>query len=106
MNDEKIVLASAAAHNQKYYINPDIKNIPPAVFKELKEICIGYAAKFNCIFSIVFHPNGKLYIETTAEEDAEKEILELISQEEELIKSLELWHKIFMPKKEGLDEQD
>ena len=106
MENEKIILAAASIYTEKYFVSPDFEKIPKSVLDEIKNICIQLSARLHCVFCIGFYKDGKVYFETITEDGddkfsdtlAEEEISKLRTDEQELIKGLETWYKIFILK--------
>lgn len=98
---KKIVVNSASAYNKKYYFNPKFDALPDKVKTDLKIITVCTAEKIKGIFIIGFFEDGRAYFETASANDdfnfddigAALEINRISREEEELIKSLELWFK-------------
>lgn len=99
--DDKQPIIAANSQTEKYFFNPDFDKIPTEVQKELRIMAVKAANALSCVFIIGFYPHGRVYFETLelpdqADDDAYIEAL--ITQQGELIRSLELWHKVFIQK--------
>lgn len=110
MENENKVIAGASVYNEKYFISSEYSRVPEEVLKELKDICILYAQKLHCIFTVNFNEDGEIYFETRAEEwdyhfdeiGAKLDIDKLMREKRTLINALNLWYRVFV-KKEKID---
>ena len=82
MYQDQVVLCGASAYEQKYYLNEDFKSLPSQVQDELKIMCVLFTEDVGGILTLVFDEDGKLLLETSADEGESfvflwKEILHL-----------------------------
>jgi len=96
---EKEIIASASNYNKKYYFNEKFAQLPSAVKKELKEICISYVEEYKCILLIGFYEDGEMFFETQVSEENECAFMEIDSKLE--IKRIEKEHSELL---EGLQK--
>lgn len=102
-NDENVIIG-ASVYKQKYYINEKYKSLPSAVLEELREICVIYANKLHCIFTINFDEYGEIYIDTKSETwdyhydeiGAKLDSDKILRDNRELVESLEMWYETFI----------
>lgn len=100
---EKRILAAASFEQQKFFFEPEFKEMPENIKQEVKILCVTTAQKLSCTFSIGFYDDSEVFFEIIKPEDyidfddigAELEIKELQRKEKEFIKSLSLWHTIY-----------
>lgn len=103
MYEGKIVLCGANARKKKYYLNPDFNSLPADIKNELKIMCVLFTEEVGGILTLVFEENGDLCFEVTHEEDdfffdeigSHMKIKELQKTKEELLRSLQLYYKVF-----------
>lgn len=103
MYEEKIVLCGANSYEKKYYLNPDFESLPQTIQDELKIMCVLYTEDVGGILTLVFEEDGTLCFQVTAEEfdptfdeiGSQLKIKELRRTKEELLRSLELYYKVF-----------
>lgn len=106
MENKENVIAAASVYNEKYFINPNFKNIPKKVLDEIQFLCISTAKELHCIFTMGFKTNGDIYFTTQGdstdkiyrEDFAEETVTKIINEKSDLIKSLNLWYKVFVLK--------
>lgn len=106
MEKSKNVIGGASVYSKKYFLNPEYNKLPNQVLDEIHELCVFYAQKLHCVFTINFSDEGKIYFETRAMETdynfdeigAKLDVDKLIRDKEAFIASLELWHKVFIRK--------
>ena len=68
MYQDQVVLCGASAYEQKYYLNEDFKSLPSQVQDELKIMCVLFTEDVGGILTLVFDEDGKLLLETSADE--------------------------------------
>ena len=101
--DEEMVLCAASSYEQKYYLNPEFESLPEAVKQELQIMCVLYTADVGGVLLLVFDENGNLELKVEHNEGdfsfdeigSVLKIKELQDTKEELIKSLEMFYKVF-----------
>ena len=103
MYQDQVVLCGASAYEQKYYLNEDFKSLPSQVQDELKIMCVLFTEDVGGILTLVFDEDGKLLLETAADEGdllydeigSELKIRQIRKEKAELLQSLELFYKVF-----------
>ena len=66
---ERKILAAANAEKQKYFLEPEFRELPESIQEEVRVICVLLAQKLNCTFLMGFDEAGELYFETVRRED-------------------------------------
>lgn len=113
----RIVLCGANAYEQKYYFNPQFKQIPDSIKKELNIISVLFTQEAGGIFTIVFEEDGSVSIETNADEEditydeitAGLLVGEVRRKRQDLFEALGIYYKIYvLGEKAGdaLDEEE
>ncbi|MCI8867354.1 MAG: hypothetical protein HFE61_04305 [Anaerotignum sp.] len=100
---ERKILAAANAEKQKYFLEPEFRELPESIQEEVRVICVLLAQKLNCTFLMGFDEAGELYFETVRREDdfdfdeigAGLEIGALRREKKELLRALELWYAVY-----------
>lgn len=103
MYQDQVVLCGASAYEQKYYLNEDFKSLPSQVQDELKIMCVLFTEDVGGILTLVFDEDGKLLLETSADEgdllydeiESELKIRQIRKEKAEFLQSLELFYKVF-----------
>ena len=103
MYQDQVVLCGASAYEQKYYLNEDFKSLPSQVQDELKIMCVLFTEDVGGILTLVFDEDGKLLLETSADEGdllydeigSELKIRQIRKGKAEFLQSLELFYKVF-----------
>lgn len=103
MYDEKIVLCGASAYEQKYYFNEDFSALPDSVKDELHIMCVLFTEEIGGVLTLEFGEEGNLEFRVESlEADAMFDeigsvlrIKKLQTEKGELLKSLELYYKVF-----------
>lgn len=103
MYDEKIVLCGASAYEQKYYFNEDFNALPDSVKDELHIMCVLFTEEIGGVLTLEFSDEGDLKFRVESlEADAMFDeigsvlkIKKLQTEKGELLKSLELYYKVF-----------
>ena len=103
MYQDQVVLCGASAYEQKYYLNEDFKSLPSQVQDELKIMCVLFTEDVGGILMLVFDEDGKLLLETSADEGdllydeigSELKIRQIRKEKAEFLQSLELFYKVF-----------
>lgn len=97
---EERVLAVANAYSQKFYFNPKFENLPTAVKKEIKILCVEFVEEIGGVLELSFRESDdSLQLVTYRAEDdfvfdeigAELRIKEYQREKEELFRQLELY---------------
>ena len=100
----RVTLCGASRVNRKYYFNPEFDRIPDAVKEHLREICVLFAEDAGGIFTIEFGDDGEPeFVVRPGENDsdldeiaAEIRIRRLQEEEQELMRQLALFYKVFI----------
>ena len=103
MYEEKVVLCGANSYEKKYYLNPDFEALTQEIQDELKILCVLYTEDVGGILTLVFEEDGALCFEVTTEDfdpmfdeiGSKLKIKEIQQTKEELLRSLELYYKVF-----------
>ena len=100
MYQDQVVLCGASAYEQKYYLNEDFKSLPSQVQDELKIMCVLFTEDVGGILTLVFDEDGKLLLETSADEgdllyDEIGSELKIRQIRKEKAEFLELFYKVF-----------
>ena len=103
MEKEPVVLCAASAYEEKYYFNPQFKNLPQDILDELQVLCVTFTADVGGIMALQFAEDGQLEIYTeAAEEDllydeigSVLKVKQIQREKEELLTNLELYYKAF-----------
>lgn len=103
MYQDRVVLCGASAYEQKYYLNEDFKGLPSRIQDELKIMCVLFTEDVGGILTLVFDEDGDLLLEVSADEGdliydeigSELKIRQIQKEKEELLRSLELYYRVF-----------
>ncbi|MCR5148918.1 MAG: DUF6145 family protein [Eubacterium sp.] len=103
MYQEDVILCSASRYTKKFYLNPDFKNLPQEIQKDLKIMCVLFTEDVGGIILLMFDSEGNLRLVTNAEEDdilydeigSELKIKQLQNTKRELFEQLEEYYKTF-----------
>lgn len=103
MYQDRVVLCGASAYEQKYYLNEDFKGLPSRIQDELKIMCVLFTEDVGGILTLVFDEDGDLLLEVSADEGdllydeigSELKIRQIRKEKEELLRSLELYYRVF-----------
>ena len=103
MYQENVVLCGASAYEQKYYFNQDFDSLPETIKQELHIMCVLYTEEIGGILTLEFDEDGNLQFKTEAlDADAMYDeigsvlrIKKLQTEKEELLRSLEMYYKVF-----------
>ncbi len=98
-----IVLCCASAYERKYYLNPEFSALPSQIKDELQILCVTYTEEIGGIFTMEFDEGGSLRLVTSAKENdfsydeigSQLRIKQLMSKNQELFSSLELYYRMF-----------
>ncbi|MGI6070993.1 MAG: DUF6145 family protein [Blautia sp.] len=113
MYQENIVLCGANSYEQKYYFNPDFGALPEAVKQELQIMCVMFTEEVGGILTLEFNEENELEFKVEALEadgmfddiGSALKIRKLRREKEELLRSLELYYKVFFLGEELQDEE-
>ena len=61
------ILAAANAEKQKYFLEPEFRELPESIQEEVRVICVLLAQKLNCTFLMGFDEAGELYLTRLAQ---------------------------------------
>ncbi|HIX58714.1 MAG TPA: hypothetical protein IAA45_03240 [Candidatus Blautia gallistercoris] len=103
MYQENVVLCGANSYEQKYYFNPDFQALPESVKQELQIMCVLFTEEVGGILTLEFNEENELEFKVEAlEADAMFDeigsalrIKKLRREKEELLRSLELYYRVF-----------
>lgn len=103
MYQDKLVLCGASAYEQKFYINENFAALPDSIKDELKIMCVLYTQDVGGVITLEFEEDGTLCFQTEAHESdyaydeigSVLKIKELQRSKEELLRSLEMYYKVF-----------
>lgn len=112
MYQDRIVLCVSNAYEKKYYFNPDFMQLPQSIQDELKIMCVLFTEDIGGVLSLIFEEDGTLLFEVSADEGdllydeigSALKIKQLQQTKEELLKSLELFFKVFFLGQEFSEE--
>lgn len=101
--EENIVLCASNAYEKKYYLNPDFETLPERIKNELKIMCVLYTEEIGGVLALKYEEDGTLIFEVSSEENdflydeigSRLKIKQLQRTKEELLRSLELYYKVF-----------
>ena len=101
--EENIVLCASNAYVKKYYLNPDFEALPETIKNELKIMCVLYTEEIGGVLALKYEEDGTLIFEVSSEENdflydeigSRLKIKQLQRTKEELLRSLELYYKVF-----------
>ena len=110
----RIVLCGANAYEQKYYFNPQFKQIPDSIKKELNIISVLFTQEAGGIFTIVYEENGSISIETNADDEditydeitAGLLVGEVRRKRQDLFEALGIYYKIYVLGEKAADALD
>lgn len=114
MYQENIVLCGANSYEQKYYFNPDFQALPESVKQELQIMCVLFTEEIGGILTLEFNEDNELEFRVEAlEADAMFDeigsalrIRQLRREKEELLRSLELYYRVFFLGEEFGDAEE
>jgi len=104
MKDNRIILCTASAYEQKYYFNDKFKLLPQSIQDELRILCVLFTEEVGGVFTLLFEEDGTLSLETDADEDdiyydeisSGLMVKEVANRREELLESLTLYYRVFI----------
>ena len=111
MYQDTIVLCGSSAYEQKYYLNEDFAALPQTIKDELKIMCVLFTEDVGGILTLIFEEDGTLMFQTEAEEGdllydeigSVLKVKRLQEEKRELLKSLELYFKVFFLKENAAE---
>lgn len=116
MYQEKVILCASSAYNKKYYLNEDFEGLPQSVKDELKIMCVLYTEDIGGILTLEYEEDGTLQFVVSQDEGdllfdeigSVLKIKEIQEKKKELLKSLELYYRVFFLEEEinGLLEEE
>lgn len=103
MYQDNVVLCGANSYEQKYYFNQDFQALPEEVKQELQIMCVLFTEEIGGILTLEFNEENELEFKVEAlEADAmfddigsTLKIKKLRREKEELLRSLELYYRVF-----------
>lgn len=112
MYADKVVLCGASAYEEKYYFNQDFAALPQQIKDELQIMCVLFTQDVGGVLILEFTEDGTLEFRVEAlEADAMFDeigsglkIKELRRTKEELLRSLELYFRVFFLGEEAAED--
>lgn len=103
MYQENVILSVSSKYEEKYYLNEDFENLPEAIQRELRIMCVLYTEEIGGILTLEFDSVGNLNFITAANEGdllydeigSVLKIKQLREQRKELLEALETYYKVF-----------
>lgn len=103
MYQENVILCVSSKYEEKYYLNEDFENLPEAIQRELRIMCVLYTEEIGGILTLEFDSIGNLNFITAANEGdllydeigSVLKIKQLREQRKELLEALETYYKVF-----------
>ena len=100
----KLIIAAASYYNKKFYFNDLCKSMPKGVIAELSSVVKLAAESVKGIFSVGFYENGNIFFIAEGDENdlkydeknAKKITDNVMNENKELIKSIQIWHALYM----------
>lgn len=100
---DHVVLCGSNSYEKKYYFNEDFADLPESIQKELHVMCVWFTEECGGILTLEFEEDGTLeFCHTTSEYDgyydeigADLKIKQYRQERRELLKSLELYYRVF-----------
>ena len=100
---EKLVVCAASSYEEKYYFNPEFSSLPETIQKELQVMCVLFTADVGGILTLQFDEEGNLLFHVASKKDdfffdeigSNLKIREIQREKVELLKSLELYYRVF-----------
>ena len=113
MDLENKVLCAASSYEKKYYLDQDFEGLPDFIKDELKVMCVLFTEEIGGILTLEFEEDGTLCFQVEAKEadymfdeiGSALKIKELQQTKIDLLRSLELYYKVFFLG-EDLAEED
>lgn len=105
MEQREIVLCAASAYEKKFYLNQEFQGLPQNVKDELKIMCVLFTEDVGGILEIVYDEEGELSFRTSCDEGdylydeigSVLKVKELQREKTELLESLQMYYKVFVP---------
>ncbi len=112
MPEDETVLCAASAYAKKFYLNPLFNDLPEDVLEELNILCVLFTEDVGGILILKFDEDGELFLETSSDEEdllydeigSGLKIREFQQKNEELLKSLELYYRVFFLGEDDMEE--
>ena len=103
MFQNEVILCGSSSYTRKFYLNRDFSRLPEAIKEELQIMCVLFTEDVGGILTLVFDEDGKLLLETSADEGdllydeigSELKIRQIRKEKAEFLQSLELFYKVF-----------
>lgn len=103
MYQENVILCASSKYEEKYYLSEDFENLPEAIQRELRIMCVLYTEEIGGILTLEFDSVGNLNFITAANEGdllydeigSVLKIKQLREQRKELLEALETYYKVF-----------
>ena len=68
MYQENVIICASSKYEEKYYLNEDFENLPEAIQRELRIMCILFTEEIGGILTLEFDSEGNLNFITAAGE--------------------------------------
>ena len=102
--EENVVLCGSSAYEKKYYLNPDFESLPDSIKDELKIMCVLFTEDIGGVLTLEYTEDGTLEFKVMCDDydalydeiGSALKIKQLQRDKRELLRSLELFHKVFV----------
>ena len=103
MDDERVILCASSKYEEKYYLNPEFEGLPQGIKDELQAMCVLFTEDIGGILTMEFDEDANLQFVTMSDENdilydeigSVLRIKKLQTEKEELLRSLEMYYKVF-----------
>ncbi|HIT89291.1 MAG TPA: hypothetical protein IAC41_02580 [Candidatus Merdenecus merdavium] len=114
MDLENKVLCGASSYEKKYYLDQDFEGLPDFIKDELKVMCVLFTEEIGGILTLEYEEDGTLCFHVEAKEadymfdeiGSALKIKELQKTKVDLLRSLELYYKVFFLGEDLLEEDE
>lgn len=102
--EENVVLCGSSAYEKKYYLNPDFESLPDSIKDELKIMCVLFTEDIGGVLTLEYTEDGTLEFKVMCDDydalydeiGSALKIKRLQRDKRELLRSLELFYKVFV----------
>ena len=102
--EENVVLCGSSAYEKKYYLNPDFESLPYSIKDELKIMCVLFTEDIGGVLTLEYTEDGTLEFKVMCDDydalydeiGSALKIKQLQRDKRELLRSLELFYKVFV----------
>ena len=102
--EENVVLCGSSAYEKKYYLNPDSESLPDSIKDELKIMCVLFTEDIGGVLTLEYTEDGTLEFKVMCDDydalydeiGSALKIKQLQRDKRELLRSLELFYKVFV----------